>query len=242
MQLYTGTSGYSFKQWRGSFYPPKLKSSQWLAYYAERLSAVEINSTFYRMPRAEVLERWAAQVPPSFRFALKASRRITHFSQLANVEDSVAYMFRQAAALGDRLGPTLFQLPPSLGKQIDRLRALLRQLPRGFLVAFEFRNRSWFDDEVYEALAEHDAALCEADEDGRQLCPSPPPPTAGWGYLRMRRDCYDEQALTHWASELTVRPWRQAFAFFKHEEGGVGPRLAARLSELASTERDVDES
>ena len=163
MQVFVGTSGYSYKEWKGTFYPEDLKAADMLRYYAERLTTVEINNTFYRMPKASLLESWAAQVGESFVFVLKGSQRITHMKRLKDAGDSVSYLFETAAVLGSRLGPVFFQLPPSLKKDAPRLRAFLALLPADRRVAFEFRHESWFDDEVYEALRARGAALCAAD-------------------------------------------------------------------------------
>ena len=229
MRVYAGTSGFSYKEWRRSFYPEGLPASGMLAYYATRLPAVEINNTFYRMPTPEMLAGWAEQVPSEFRFVLKAARRITHQQKLVNVGDSVAYLFTIAAILGGRLGPVLFQLPPFLRKDTARLRDFLAVLPEGCRAALEFRNPSWFADDVYEALRERDAALCGGDVDDTEKRP-PLVATASWGYLRLRRSAYAPGELESWAASIIGQPWSEAYAFFKHEE--QGPGLAQRLNQL----------
>ena len=164
MKLFAGASGYSFKEWRGTFYPADLKPDGMLAFYSARLPTVEINNTFYRMPRTEMLAQWAKTTPPTFRFAIKASRRITHFAHIKpEAADSVAFLYRSLAALGDKRGPVLFQLPPVLKKDVPRLAAFLQMLPPDHRAAFEFRNESWFADDVYELL-QRAAAACR---DGR---------------------------------------------------------------------------
>ena len=180
MQIRVGTSGYAYKEWRGSFYPEKQKPAEMLRYYAERFSTVEINNTFYKLPERGMLERWAEQVPPDFVFVLKASQRITHRQRLsAESKETVDFLFDVASALGARLGPVLFQTPPFLKKDMPRLRAFLDFLPRERPVAFEFRHETWRDDEVYEALRAHNAALVCADtEDSGEGEPrSSRPPT-----------------------------------------------------------------
>ena len=229
MRLLVGTSGFSYKEWKGSFYPEDLPASGMLRYYAERLSAVEINNTFYRMPRAEMLADWARQVPEGFVFVLKASQRITHQKRLKEAGDSVDYFFRTAATLGTRLGPTLFQLPPNLKKDLPRLEAFLAVLPEGTRAAFEFRHASWFEDDVYTALSSRGAALCIAEDE--ELA-TPLVATAGWGYARLRRQDYVSEDLARRAAEYRRQSWSELYAFFKHEDAGSGPRLAAEFRDL----------
>ena len=168
MRIRVGTSGYSYKPWKGPFYPEDLPDAQMLAFYGEHLPTVEINNTFYRMPKREVLERWAGAVPESFRFVLKASQRITHQKRLKNVAEEIRYFFETAAVLGERLGPVLFQLPPFSKKDAPRLRDFLAGLPEGARAALEFRHESWFDEEVYGVLREGRAAHCLADTVSRR--------------------------------------------------------------------------
>ena len=163
VRLFAGASGFSYKPWKGPFYPVDLPDAEMLGYYAARLPAVEINNTFYRLPKAKMLEDWAGQTPDGFRFVLKASRRITHMQRLKDVGELVGYLFETAGALGPKLGPLLFQLPPHLKKDLDRLRTFLDLVPAERRVALEFRNASWFEDDVFEALRAHDAALCVAE-------------------------------------------------------------------------------
>jgi uncharacterized protein YecE (DUF72 family) len=220
MRIQVGTSGFAYKEWRGSFYPEKMKEKDMLRYYAERLRAVEINNTFYRMPAAETLLRWAEQVPDGFTFVLKASQRITHRQRLSpESAETVGVLFDTARVLGPRLGPVFFQTPPLLKKDLERLRAFLASLPAGHPVAFEFRHESWLDDEVYAALRERNAALVAVDKDEAGGDGAPVVPTADWGYLRLRRRAYDDEALGAWRERLLAQPWREAFVFFKHEEG-----------------------
>jgi uncharacterized protein YecE (DUF72 family) len=198
-----------------------------LAEYAAKLPTVEINATFYRMPKSSVLERWASQVPADFRFALKASRRITHIQRLKEPGDSVRYLFETAQVLGDKLGSVLFQLPPNLKKDVPRLQAFFETLPPGANVALEFRHESWFDDEVYALLQGRGIALCISDE-GEGERATPFVATAGWGYLRLRRERYDDAELADFALRMSKETWSVAYTYFKHEEGA--PELAARLA------------
>jgi uncharacterized protein YecE (DUF72 family) len=220
MEVRVGTSGYAYREWRGSFYPEKLKPAEMLRYYAERFPTVEINNTFYKLPERGMLERWAEQVPGSFVFVLKASQRITHRHRLsAESKETLDYLFDVATALGPRLGPVLFQTPPFLKKDAPRLRAFLDLLPSERPVAFEFRHESWRDDEVYAALHARNAALVCADTEESGESGAPIVPTADWGYLRLRRCDYDDQALRPWAERIRAQPWQRAFVFFKHEDG-----------------------
>jgi len=230
-RLLAGASGYSYKEWKGDFYPADLKPDAMLAYYAERLPTVEINNTFYRMPKTEVLAAWAQATPPAFRFAIKASRRITHFARLKGEEsaDSVAYLYRQLAALGDKRGPVLYQLPPFLKKDLPRLAEFLKLLPEGHGAAFEFRNDTWFDDDVYSALREAGASLCFSEREDN----APPPlvETAPWGYVRLRLESYSDDDLRRWAERLAATGWKEVFAYFMHEP--TAPAYAQTLMRFA---------
>jgi uncharacterized protein YecE (DUF72 family) len=232
MNLYVGTSGYSYKEWKGSFYPEDLPAKEMLRYYGERFKTVEINNTFYRMPKASVLEAWAAEVPADFRFVLKASQKITHFARLKDAGDPVAYLLKVAGVLGERLGPLLFQLPPNLKKDAARLRDFLALLPVDRRAAFEFRHQTWFDDEAFGLLREHKAVLCIAEaEDGVEV---PFVSTADWGYLRLRMPDYTPADLKTWLKRVRESGWTDAFVFFKHEDEGMGPKLAKRFLDLAA--------
>jgi uncharacterized protein YecE (DUF72 family) len=234
MQWNVGTSGFSYDEWSGSFYPETLPGSERLAFYAERLPSVEINNTFYRMPKAAVLAGWAERVPEAFRFALKAPRSITHKKD-AQPDDAVPHLFRMADALGANLGPVLFQLPPWSRKDIPKLRALLAPVPPGRKVALEFRHASWLDDEVFAVLREAGAALCAADFDdaAKQV---PLVATADFGYVRLRAADYDDAQLQTWATQIAAKPWTAAFVFFKHEDAGAAPKLAERLLAITGAE------
>jgi uncharacterized protein YecE (DUF72 family) len=231
MNLYVGTSGFAYKPWKGPFYPKDLPADEMLRFYGERFRAVEINNTFFRMPKPAVLEGWSAEVPEGFKFVLKASRGITHMKRLKDAGESVAYLLKVSSALKEKLGPLLFQLPPNLKKDAPRLRDFLALLPADRQAAFEFRHQSWFDDEIFALLREHHAALCIAEaEDDLEI---PFVSTADWGYLRLRLPEYSDVELKTWAKRIRGQPWRNAFIFFKHEDEAKGPRLAARFLELA---------
>jgi uncharacterized protein YecE (DUF72 family) len=231
MRVRIGTSGWNYTEWRGSFYPADMKPAGMLAYYAERFSAVEVNNTFYRMPTARIVEGWAAAVPAGFTFVLKAPQRITHFARLRDVDEPVRTFCEAVRGLGGRLGPLLFQLPPSFTVDAGRLADLLAQLPPDVRAAFEFRNPTWFTDDVYTRLAARNAALCVADNDDGA---TPAVATADWGYLRLRATGYDDDALHDWLATMRRigARWRDAFVFFKHEEAGTGPALGRRLQAL----------
>lgn len=231
MKIRAGTSGYSYKEWKGAFYPEDLAAADMLRYYSERLPAVEINNTFYRMPTEKLLASWAEQVPEGFRFALKAPQKITHKKKLEETGEETTYLFRTAGTLADRLGVVLFQLPPWFRKDVPRLERFLEEIPAGTRAAFEFRHASWFEDEVFGALRRRESALCIADAEGDLEVPVVA--TAPWGYLRLRRTDYDEAALEAWAERVRAQAWEEAYVFFKHEDEATGPRLAARFLELA---------
>ena len=225
MKFHVGTSGYNYPEWRGTFYPDKLPASKMLAYYVERFTTVEINATFYRMPKVTTVEGWAAAAPDGFTYVLKAPQRITHFARLHGVEEPLRYFCDTARLLGDKLGPLLFQLPPNFKKATDRLGALLSLLPPELRVAFEFRHESWFDDEVYALLRPRNAALCIAHtEEGT----TPVVATADFGYLRLRAPEYPDDDLRRWIEtiERVDASWRDAFVFFKHEVGATRRALA----------------
>ena len=231
MNVHVGTSGYNYAEWKGTFYPPKLPAAQMLEYYAQRLATVEINYTFYRMPNAKIVTGWDATTPGGFIFVLKAPQRITHIARLRDVDDSLRFFLETARRLGSKLGPILFQLPPNFKKDVARLNDLLTQFPADLRCAWEFRNDSWFADDVYEALQVGNAALCVADtEEGH----TPLVATADWGYLRLRDEGYRKKDLEQWAERVKDlgKGWHDAFVFFKHEESGIGPKLAQEFAGL----------
>jgi len=229
-RLFAGASGYSFKEWKGNFYPADMKPDAMLAWYGERLRTVEINNTFYQMPKVSVLETWAKSTPEGFRFAIKAPRRITHMARLKadTAADSVAYLYKNLAALGVKRGPVLFQLPPFMKKDLARLSEFLRLLPDGHAAAFEFRNDSWFADDVYAALRAAGAALCLSEREDN----APPPlvETAPWGYVRLRLETYSESDLRQWAGRLAATAWREVYVYFMHEP--TAPAYAQTLMQF----------
>jgi uncharacterized protein YecE (DUF72 family) len=231
MNHYVGTSGYSYKQWKGAFYPAKLPDKQMLRYYGEQFRAVEINYTFRRMPTPSVLEAWAGEVPAGFQFVLKAPQQITHIQRLKDAGDSVSHLVEVASVLKERLGPLLFQLPPNFKMDVPRLQAFLALLPSHHRASFEFRHQSWFADEAFGLLRDHRAALCIAEAENDLEIPFVS--TADWGYLRLRRPDYTDAELEAWAKQAQEHGWRDAYVFFKHEGEGKGPQMAKRFLELA---------
>jgi uncharacterized protein YecE (DUF72 family) len=231
MNFYVGSSGFSYKEWKGPFYPEDLPDKQMLRFYGERFRSVEINNTFYRMPKDSVLAAWCEEVPPDFKFVLKAPQRITHMQRLKDSADSVEYLLKVAGTLKERLGPLLFQLPPFLKKDVPRLRDFLALLPSERRAAFEFRHQSWFDEEVFGVLREFRSVLCIAEAENELEIPFVS--TADWGYLRLRRPDYGEAELKTWAERVRKQDWRDAFVFFKHEDEGKAPLMAKKFLEFA---------
>ena len=229
MDLIVGTSGYSYKEWKGTFYPENLSAAKMLEFYSQHFRSVEINNTFYRMPDASMLTKWRNEVPDGFTFVLKAPQRITHQKKLAGAEDDVRQLFDVAENLGPKLGPVLFQLPPFARKDAARLRSFIATLPPDRRVAFEFRHESWFDDEIASILRSRDAALCAADTDEVADSDAIVRPTASWGYMRLRRTDYTDDALGAWRKRIDAQPWTAAYVFFKHEDEGKGPAFAKRF-------------
>ena len=230
-KILAGASGYSFKEWCGTFYPEKMKSDQMLPFYSERLPTVEINNTFYRMPRTTMLEDWFKATPEAFRFSIKASRRITHMSRIKpeSSAESVAFLYKNLESLGEKRGPVLFQLPPNLKKDLPRLAEFLTLLPPDHRAAFEFRNDTWFDDEVYAALKGVAASLCLSEREDN----APPPlvETAPWGYLRLRLEEYSDRDLEAWADRIAATGWKEVFAYFMHEP--TAPAYAKSLMDFS---------
>jgi uncharacterized protein YecE (DUF72 family) len=232
MRILAGASGYSFKEWRGTFYPEKMKPEEMLPFYSARLPTVEINNTFYRMPRASVLEDWARATPADFRFSIKSPRRITHMGRLKpeSVAESLGFLYTNLASLGGKRGPVLFQCPPMMKKDVARLEGFLALLPPDHRAAFEFRNESWFADDVYAALRSAGASLCFSEREDN----APPPlvETAPWGYVRLRLEEYSQADLAQWAKRLAATGWNDTFVYFMHEP--TAPEYAQTLMKLAS--------
>ena len=236
MRIRVGTSGFSYPEWRGSFYPEKFPTAKMLAFYAERFDAVEINNTFYRMPKPSALEGWAAQVTAAdvkrdFAFALKAPVYLGLLGRgRIGLEQPAKGFFEIAAVLGKRLGPIYVQLAPTMKKDVEGLAALLSLVPKDVRLAIEPGNDTWLDDDVYDLLRKHRVALCTIDDPKKEI---PVVPTASFGYVRLRRTKYTKAALATWAERLRAQTsWKEAWVFFKHEDEATGPKLAARFFEL----------
>lgn len=226
MQLFCGTSGFSYKEWKGPFYPVGLAAADMLAWYATRLPTVEINNTFYRLPNPSLLERWRDQVPAHFRFAVKMSRRITHVKRLTDCAEETQRFFDVTRLLGEKLGAVLIQLPPQLRVDLERLERFLELLPGDCPIAFEFRHPSWRDDAVLSVLAARAAAWVEMDETGA-IAPERLPDTAKFTYLRLRAADYSPDVLRSW--RRACAPFERALIYFKHEDKAQGPALAEQM-------------
>ena len=233
MKIYVGTSGYGYKEWKGKFYPEKISPGEMLHFYSERLGTVEINNTFYRMPKEGVLAAWAEQVPDDFIFALKAPQVITHMKQLRNAGDETEYLFRSLSLLGRKLGPILFQLPKSFRADRAALEDFLLLVPVNMTCAFEFRSPTWLDAEILDLLRKRRFSLCIADTDENPA--SDTISTAPWGYLRLRRSDYTDNDLAKWKTKILSQKWEKAFVFFKHEEEAKGAEMAMRFRELVNS-------
>ena len=239
MNVLAGTSGFAFKEWKGVFYPEDMKDAGMLAYYASKFPVVEINNTFYQLPKEKVLRDWAEKVPPTFSFAIKASRRITHFGRLKpESAEIVAYMLKTLEVLGPRLGPILFQLPPNMKRDDNRLYGFLDKLPKGKRYAIEFRHESWFDDAVLMALHQHDVALVMIEKEDFT---APVYATASWTYARPHRLDYTSEDFAAWAERLRYLGREDNYVFFKHDhvpEGGAGPLAVESFVRAFSTPTD----
>jgi uncharacterized protein YecE (DUF72 family) len=230
MNSWIGTSGFQYPEWKGHFYPEKLPAAKMLPFYAERFQTTEINYTFRRIPSGKTIENWSELTPARFAFSLKAPQRVTHFAKLQNCGDTLNYFFGAIQGLEDKLGPILFQLPPFFRKDAGILATFLEELPDGVRAAFEFRHKSWFDDEIFTRLRMHNAALCIAESVDLS---TPIKATANFGYLRLRREDYGPDDIARWSETLRshASQWSDAFVYFKHEEQGMGPKLATQLIE-----------
>lgn len=230
MNIYSGTSGFAHKEWKGKFYPEKISPKELLHFYAERLNTVEINNTFYHMPKESVLSSWAGQVPPDFVFAFKAPQVITHIKRLTHVFEETEYLFNALSVMDKKQGPILFQFPKSFPANLAVLEDFLGLIPAGSACAFEFRHPSWLDAGVADLLRKKGCSLCisDTDDDPAKEIIS----TAPWGYLRLRRSDYTDAELSHWAGSILSQRWEKAFVFFKHESETRGPESAMRFQEL----------
>ena len=225
MPFWVGTSGYNYPEWKGSFYPEKLAAAKMLPYYAERLSTVEINYTYYRMPNAKTLEGWDQATPERFKLTLKAPKRITHEARLRNCADNVRYFTETAAKLGPKLGALLFQLPPGFKQDLPLLDSFLELLPANTCAAFEFRHGSWLNEEVYARLKAANLALCVADS---ETMATPITVTADYAYFRLRDEGYTREDIADWATRIRIATshCKDVYVYFKHEEAGKGPQFA----------------
>jgi uncharacterized protein YecE (DUF72 family) len=231
-QLYVGTSGFAYDEWKGPFYPPKLKQREMLPFYAGRFNSVEINYTFRQQPAEKTLDSWRQATPEEFRFTLKGHQRITHWMRLAGADDAVSTFLERARILGERLGTILFQCPPNLPYDRRLIESFLGYLPPTFRFAFEFRHPSWA--EAKDILAAQGAAWCVAETDEAPVSEDAPIPPGRFAYLRLRKTAYPGQELEGWARRIERALERDSdvFCYFKHEEKGAGPILAERLLEL----------
>jgi uncharacterized protein YecE (DUF72 family) len=227
--LYVGTSGFAYPAWRGSFYPADLRVKHMLAYYAGRFRSVEINYTFRRHPTNEAVSTWRESVPEGFVFALKAHQRITHWARLGGADEQVSRFLDTARLLGAKLGPILIQCPPTLRYDRALLESFLGNLPRTLRYAFEFRHPSW--EEARPMVRDHGAAWCVAETDDWSV-PEGAIEQEPFVYLRLRRTRYGGGRLATWARRiaLALADGSDVFCYFKHEEGGAGPRFAERLT------------
>jgi uncharacterized protein YecE (DUF72 family) len=231
METWIGTSGFQYAEWKGNFYPEDLPAAKMLPFYAERLNTTEINYTFHRIPAAKTIDNWSKLTPAKFRFALKAPQKITHWSKLRDCADTMRYFHDVVSGLGDKLGPVLFQLPPNFKKDTFVLADFVNCLPTGARAAFEFRHESWFADDVWEILKSRNVALC-LNETAEFAAPKIS--TADYGYLRLRREDYTTADVERWAEFAREQNecWSDAFIYFKHEEAGIGPKLAKQMMEI----------
>jgi uncharacterized protein YecE (DUF72 family) len=228
MNIWVGTSGYNYPEWRGSFYPAKMSTTKMLPYYAARFSTVEINYSFYRMPSEKTLAGWDRETPPTFKLTLKAPKRITHDARLRNCAEPLGNFLRVAHTLGPKLGAILFQLPPFFKKDLQVFDAFLAELPEGLCATFEFRHTSWLDEEVYARLKAKNLALCIADSEKSS---TPVQMTADYAYFRLRDEGYTEEDIAKWARTIQAEAGhcRDIYVYFKHEEAGTGPAFARLL-------------
>jgi uncharacterized protein YecE (DUF72 family) len=243
--LHVGTSGWHYDQWRGPFYPPGLPKTGWLEYYARRLACVEVNNSFYRFPSPKAIRGWLDAVPLGFRFAIKASRYITHQKKLKNCGEPLRRFLGQYTLFGDRAGPILFQLPPRWRVNLERLADFLALLPPDIACTFELRDPSWHTPEVYDFLEARGLAFCQFEIAGLR---TPDIVTADLVYVRLHgpgdaayRGSYPDETLAGWASR--IRRWlddgRAVWLFFDNDEAGYAVQDALRLSTMLSDIRVV---
>jgi uncharacterized protein YecE (DUF72 family) len=240
IHIYTGTSGFAHKEWKGKFYPDNISPKDMLRFYAEHLSTVEINNTFYHMPKESVLTSWAKQVPSDFVFALKAPQVITHIRRLRNVNEPTDYLFKSLSVLGRKLGPILFQFPKSFGSDLPALEDFLTLIPDTAACAFEFRSASWLDAGIPDLLRGKGCSMCIADTDENPV--QEMISTANWGYLRLRRSDYTDADLIQWVERILSQKWERAFVYFKHEDEAKGSDMAVRFQKLIASRLDKEKT
>jgi uncharacterized protein YecE (DUF72 family) len=228
MNTWIGTSGFQYPEWKGKFYPEKLSTARMLTYYASVFGTTEVNYTFRSMPSEKTVQRWCDETPANFRFSLKAPQRVTHFAKLKDCGETMEVFHSAVAGLGEKMGPVLFQLPPTFKADAVLLRDFLSVLPKELRAAFEFRHESWLTDEVFSVLAKGKAALCIAESEDFE---TPAEVTAKFGYLRLRREDYTAPRLQKWAKfvQEQEKAWSEVFVYFKHEETCVGPGFAQTM-------------
>ena len=227
-RILVGTSGFAYKEWKGSFYPEKLPAKKYLSYYAEHFHTTEINNTFYRMPTAKLCEGWYAEVPGDFSFTLKLSQRITHFKRLKNIDDEMNFFLDCAANLKEKLGPILVQLPPNFKKDLEVLEAFLEKFAKQAKLAFEFRHESWFDDELFRLLRKHNTAFGVVEKEEGESGVTHREVTGSFAYMRLRKDAYSEDEMLDWARWIRTQIV-PVYCYLKHDERA--PVLADRLLE-----------
>ena len=232
MNLWIGTSGFQYPEWKGNFYPEKMPASGMLPFYAAQFPTTEVNYSFRRIPSAKTIANWHAATPERFKFSFKAPQRVTHFAKLRDSGETIRFFYSVITAMDTKLGAVLFQLPPTLKKDVALLSAFLANLPSGMEAAFEFRHASWMDEQVFDALRQGNTALCIADSEDLT---TPPVATASFGYLRLRREDYAADDLSRWADFVKAQThWRDAYVYFKHEAAGVGPKFARTFQQLTN--------
>ncbi len=240
-QLHIGTSGWSYPEWKGVFYPATAGQNRFLPLYMEQFKTVEVNSAFYRLPNKTLLNRWKELAPEGFIYSFKANRAITHINRLVNVEDALAQFFQTIAPLEKCIDVVLFQLPPSFSLSLESLAQFISLLPPNYRYTFEFRHPSWFTDEVYSLLGAHQCAFCIYDLGGKN---SPRQLTADFAYIRLHgpekiyEGRYDQPALESWRD--TIVPWlkdgKDVYCYFDNSKKGDAPRDALALREMIQSE------
>ena len=232
MEVYTGTSGFGYKEWKGNFYPEDLSAKKMLPFYANRFSTVEINNTFYRMPTATVVASWAEQVPQGFLFTLKAPQIITHIKRLQGVGEETRYFLGVISVLDKKLGCILFQFPASFHKNLKLLEGFIDIIPPKVHCAFDFRSASWFGQDTFDLLGKRKFCLGIEDTDENPI--NEIHRLTSWGYYRMRRQDYTDRGLKKWAEKFLSQKWEKLFVLFKHEDDSAakGPALALRFAEI----------